>query len=83
MSTLNFFSEIPVDLLISVIAYLINLSTERLAEQQIVEYMARLECTCCFQFWNFNLKSQHWNQRHIKKSALYLMKDYRENTLMN
>ena len=50
MSTLNFFSEIPVDPLISVIAYLINLSTERLAEQQIVEYMARLECTCCFQF---------------------------------
>ena len=52
MSTLIFFFEIPADLLISVIAYLINLSTERLAEQQIIECMARLECTCCFQFWN-------------------------------
>ena len=83
MSTLIFFFEIPADLLISVIAYLINLSTERLAEQQIIECMVRLECTCCFQFWNFNLKSQHWNQRHTKKkSALYLMKDYRENTII-
>ena len=51
LSTSKFFFEITVEILFSVIAYLINYAqTEKAAEQQITECMASLECTCCLQF---------------------------------
>ena len=62
LSTSNLFFEIPVDILFSVIAYLINFAQKNQQNNRSLNV--------CF-------KSQLGNQKYIKKSVLYLMKDYK------